>query len=259
MRLLSVFLFVLVNSAMPASAKTVQRPVTYTLDDITYEGVLIHDDAVKSPRPGLLLVPNWLGLTPQNLEQAALVAGNRYVVFVVDLYGKNARPKDTTDAGKLAGALKADRAELRKRMHKALEVFRAQKAGVDQAHVGAVGFCFGGTAVNELGKSGADVKGVVSIHGGLDAPVQTTTRPKAAFLALHGADDPTVTPAQLQAFEDDLRKVGADWTLVSYGKAVHSFTDPDANVPGRSMYNPLVARRAYQSMNDFFAELFAGR
>lgn len=259
MRILLAVLSVLVVLPMSASAKPVQTPVPYTLDGAKYEGVLIHDDSVKTPRPGLLLVPNWLGINEHNLEQAVRIAGDRYVVFVADVYGKDARPKDKAEAGNISGALKADRAELRKRVNKSLEVFRAQNAGVDATKVGGIGFCFGGTAIIELAKSGADVKGVVSFHGGLDAPVETKTRPKAAVLALHGADDPTVSSEDLQAFQDDLRKVGADWTLVSYGGAVHSFTDTNANVPGRTMYHPVVAARSYEAMNDFFDEHFARR
>jgi dienelactone hydrolase len=51
------------------------------------------------------LVPNWLGINPANLKQAELVAGQKYVVFVADMYGKTARPKNMEEAGKAAGAV----------------------------------------------------------------------------------------------------------------------------------------------------------
>ncbi len=256
---LALLLSVLVLPA--AEAAPVRKPVAYTLDGASYEGVLLFDDAVKGTRPGLLLVPNWLGINEENLAQAAEIAGRRYVVFVADVYGKETRPASQPEAGKAAGALKANRAELRKRTAKALEVFRGlgKQAAVDAGKVGAIGFCFGGTAVLELAKAGADVGGVISFHGGLDAPSPTGTKPKARILALHGADDPTVSAADLQAFKEDLRKAKADWTLVEFGGAVHSFTDRKANTPGRSMYDPKVAARSYEMMGNFFSETFRRR
>jgi dienelactone hydrolase len=244
--------------SLPAMAKTVRKPVEYSLDDQKFEGVLVYDDAVKKPRPGLLMVPNWLGINEANLKQAELVAGKDYVLFVADLYGKGKQPKDREEGGKLSGALKADRPLMRARANAALAAMLSagKAARIDEKKVGAIGFCFGGTAVIELAKSGADVKGVVSFHGGLDAPMPSTEKPKARVLALHGAEDPAVPPANVQAFMDDMRKVNADWTLVHFGGAVHSFTDPDANTPGRSMYDPKVAKRAYEMMRDFFAESF---
>lgn len=259
MRRASLLLAPLMLASLNALAATVRSPVAYELDGAKYEGVLVYDDAVKTPRPGLLLVPNWLGINEANLAQAALVAGSRYVVFVADVYGVASRPRDRAEAGKAAGALKANRAELRRRTAKALEVFRRQTVAFAAGQLGAIGFCFGGTAVVELAKDGADVAGVVSFHGGLDAPQPTASKPKASVLALHGAADPTVSPEQLKAFQEDLHRVGADWSLVSYGGAVHSFTDVDANNPGVSQYDAKVAGRAYRAMHDFFDELFTRR
>lgn len=261
MRSSLLVLLALVMLPFTASAKPVRKPVPYTIDGAAYEGILLFDDAVKGPRPGLLLVPNWLGINEENLAQAVEIAGRDYVIFVADMYGKDARPKSQPEAGKAAGALKSDRAEMRKRTAKALEIFRGlgKQAALDAGKVGAIGFCFGGTAVLELAKAGADVGGVVSFHGGLDAKSTTEAKPKARILALHGADDPTVPAAELQAFKEDLRRVKADWTLVEFGGAVHSFTDRHANTPGRSMYDAKVAARSYVMMNDFFAETFGRR
>jgi len=111
----------------------------------------------------------------------------------------------------------------------------------------------------ELARSGADVAGVVSFHGGLDAPMPADAKGiRAKVLVLHGADDPNESPAEVAGFQEEMRKAKADWQFVAYGNAVHSFTDVDANTPGKSQYNAKVARRAYQAMNDFFAEAFGG-
>jgi dienelactone hydrolase len=242
--------------SLPALAKPVRKPIAYDAD-LKLEGVLVYDDAVKAPRPGLLMVPNWLGINEANLRQAELVAAKDYVIFVADMYGKTSRPKDQGEAGKAAGAVKGDRPLMRKRIAAGLAAFLAhgKDANVDPTKVGAIGFCFGGTTVIELARSGAVVKGVVSVHGGLDAPLPMTEAPKAKILALHGADDPAVKEEDKKAWMEDLRRVKADWQLVEYGGAVHSFTDPDAKTPGRNMYDENTARRAYAAMRAFFAEV----
>ena len=247
--------------ASSSFAKVVSKPIAYELGATKFEGVLIFDDAVKTPRPGLVLVPNWMGINAPNLKQAEEVAGDKYVVFVADMYGKTTRPKDMAEAGKAATAVKGDRKLMRERINKALEVLIAQAkaASIDTAKVGAVGFCFGGTSVLELARSGAKVAAVISIHGGLDTPnLDDAKAIKARVLALSGADDPNVPPEQVAAFEGEMRKAKVDWQLVSFGNAVHSFTDPDANAPGQAQYNPTVAKRAYKMMNDYFAEAFSG-
>ncbi|MDX2012620.1 MAG: dienelactone hydrolase family protein [Myxococcaceae bacterium] len=247
--------------AMPALATMQKKAVSWTLGEATYEGVLVFDDTSRAPRPGLVMVPNWLGVTEAAVKQAAEVAGSKYVILVADVYGVGRRPKDRDEAGKRSGALKADRPELRARMAKALEVLRAQTkaAPLDTQKVGAIGFCFGGTAVLELARSGAAVAGVVSFHGGLSSPTPEDAKAIAGrVLVLHGADDPSVPPDEVRTFEDEMRAAKVDWQLVSYGNTVHSFTDPDANVPGRAQYNAPVAKRAFKAMNEFFGELFGG-
>ena len=245
--------------AANAVAAPVTKPITWTIDKAKYEGVLVYDDATKTPRPGLLMVPNWMGVTDAAVKQAVELAGQKYVILVADVYGVGNKPKDAAGAGKIAGALKGDRPLLRARVNKALEVLLAQakSAPLDVKRVGAIGFCFGGTTALELARSGANIAGVVSFHGGLSSPKPDDAKAiKARVLALTGADDPSVPPDEVKAFEDEMRNAKVDWELTSYGNTVHSFTDPDANTPGRAQYNPPVAKRAFTRMNDFFDELF---
>ena len=157
-------------------------------------------------------------------------------------------------------SLKGDRPLLRKRMAAALEQLKAQKGlPLDARKLGAIGFCFGGTAALELARAGADLGGVVTFHGGLSSPTPAdASHIKGKVLVLHGADDPFVPPDEVKAFEEEMRAARLDWELVKFGNAVHSFTDPDANMPGQAQYNPTVAKRAYKMMNDYFAEAFGG-
>jgi|CXWL01.1.fsa_nt_gi dienelactone hydrolase len=253
----SLLLLAILSS--PALAALVQKPVAYDIGKTKFEGVLIHDDASKTPKPGLVLVPNWLGINAANLKQAELIASRGYSVFVADLYGKEARPKSQEEAGKAAGAVKGDRKLMRERMAKALEVLKAsaKAANVDVNKLGAIGFCFGGTAALELARAGGKVAGVVSFHGGLDTTMPADAKTLSAkVLVLHGADDPNVPPKDVDAFQAEMRAAKADWQLVAYGNSVHSFTDVDAKMPGKAEYNATTAKRAYEAMDRFFAEIF---
>lgn len=245
-----------------AEAAVVVKPVPYEIDGEAFEGMLIYDDAVTSPRPGLLMVPDWLGVTESSAKQAELVAGDKYVVFMADMYGKAVRPSNAQEAGAAADAVRGDRALMRKRAQAAVEVLKGQTAQValDSGKLGAIGFCFGGGAVLELARSGADLQGFVSFHGNLDTPNPADAQNiQAPVLVLHGADDPSVPPEQVEGFIAEMKAANTDWQLVSYGGAVHSFTNPQANTPGRNQYHPQVAARSYRAMNDLFDEVFAAQ
>ncbi|MCY1286181.1 Dienelactone hydrolase family protein [compost metagenome] len=245
--------------AGPTWAAMVTQAVPYEIDGKPFEGTLVYDDSVKDPRPGLLMVPNWLGVTPAAAEQAKEIAGQRYVIFIADMYGKEIRPANPEEAKAAATAVRADRPLMRKRAQAGLETLKAQgqKVPLDLASLGAIGFCFGGGSVLELARSGAPLKGFVSFHGNLDTPNPADARNiRAPILVLHGADDPAVPKAQVDAFSAEMTAAEVDWQLVSYGGAVHSFTERAANVPGRNEYHPKVAARAYQAMNGLFDEVF---
>lgn len=243
-----------------ADAAMVTKPIPYEIDGETFEGLMIYDDAVTTPRPGLLMVPNWMGVTEDSAKKAALLASDQYVIFMADMYGQSIRPTNADEAKAAATTVRSDRPLMRKRAQAAVDVLKAQSGSValDINRLGAIGFCFGGGSVLELARSGAELKGFVSFHGNLDTPdPRDAQNIKAPVLVLHGADDPTVSPEQLDGFVAEMKAAKVDWQLVSYGGAVHSFTNPQANDPGRNAYHPKVAARSFKAMHDFFAETFA--
>jgi len=256
-----LFVFALLF-ALPSQAAMVSRPIDYEVGGKKMQSVLVYDDAVKTPRPGLVMTPDWLGITPDNLALARQVAGKDYVILVADVYGADLRPKNPQEAGAATKAMYADRASLRARINAALAQLKAQKgkAPLDGVHWGAFGFCFGGTSTLDLARSGGDVAGVVSFHGNLAGDAAFKDDIKAKVLVLHGADDTFESPEQIAAFQQEMRDAGADWQFVSYGGAVHCFAIPSATgaVPG-CKYDAPVATRAYAQMHAFFAEVFAAR
>lgn len=245
------------SAQVGAEVKT--RLVEYRQGNVLLEGFLAYDTAGPPRKPGVLILHDWSGVGPQVINRAEQLARLGYVAFAADIYGKGVRPKTAKAAAAEAAIYKNDRALLRERAKAGLATLRRQD-GVDAGRVAAIGYCFGGTAALELARSGADVKGVVSFHGGLDTPTpRDAGKIRAKVLVLQGADDPFVPPEQVRAFEDEMRAADVDWQLVKYSKAVHSFTNPDAgsdNAKGAA-YNAVADRRSWREMQSFFAEIFS--
>jgi dienelactone hydrolase len=255
--LISTILVLICGMTTQAAIRT--ETVDYKQGDTTLEGFLAYDDSVSGKRPGVLVVHQWLGLTDYEKRRATMLAQLGYVAFCADIYGKGIRPKNVQEAGALVGKYEheGDRTLLRARVNAGLDELKRNKL-VDTARVAAIGYCFGGTTVIELARSGADLNGVVSFHGGLDSPAPADGKNiKCKVLALAGADDPFQNPADLTAFEKEMRDNKVDWEITFYGNAVHAFTQPNPGFvnPG-AKYNEKADKRSWQAMKDFFAEIF---
>jgi dienelactone hydrolase len=244
--------------AMTTRAAILTNTVEYKQGDTTLEGFVAYDDAIKDARPGVLVVHQWLGLTDYEKKRAEMLAQLGYVAFCADIYGKGVRPRNTQEAGALAAKYKGDRALLRLRVNAGLDALKANKL-VDPKRIAAIGYCFGGTTVIELARSGAKLNGVVSFHGGLDSPAPADGKNiQCKILALAGADDPFQKPEDLAAFEKELRDAKIDWQIKFYGGAVHAFTQWNAgndNSTGAA-YNEAADKRSWEDMKMFFAEIF---
>ena len=246
--------------SLPALAEMQAKPLEWKQGKQRFSGYLVYNDANATLRPGLVMVPDWMGVTQASVDKAKQIANAGYVVLVADVYGKGVRPKDAKAAGAQVKKMYADLPALRARAALALDTLRAQagKAPVDPARIGALGFCFGGKTVLELARSGADIAGVVSFHGGLDTTLPAKSGDlKASVLVLNGAADTYVSPEDIAGLQSEMTAAGADWQFVNYADAVHCFALETANGPG-CMYNERAAKRAFSLMNLFFYERFGG-
>ena len=234
------------------------QPLSYADGATKLAGYVARPAALKGKVPGVVVIHQWMGLTDHERKVSDDLAKLGYVALAADIYGEGVHPKDTGEAGKLAGAFKGDRALYRRRIAAAIETLQAQK-GVDSSRIAVIGFCFGGTGALEAARGGLPVKGVVSFHGGLDAPADVSTSPiSAKVLVCHGADDPFVPAKDVAAFQEEMKKAKADYVFVAYAGAVHAFTQKEAgndNSKGAA-YNEAAHRRSWQHMKDFFNEIF---
>ncbi len=248
----------LIVATFQVRGEIISKPIEYKQGDAVLEGFSVYDDAIQGKRPGVLVVHQWKGLGNYEKKRAEMLARLGYNVLAADIYGKGIRPATMAAASAEAGKYKKDRALLRTRVRTGLDVLKSQPL-TDQARIAAIGYCFGGTAVLELARSGAEIGGVVSFHGGLGSEESNDASSiKTRVLALHGADDPNVPPKEINAFEEEMRRGKVDWQLVFYGGAVHAFTDWNAGKDNSKgvAYNERADRRSWEDMKQFLVEVF---
>jgi dienelactone hydrolase len=252
------------GAALSLSAKIVTKPVAYEHGGVKLEGYLAYDDAqvaTDKKAPGVLVVPEWWGLTDYVKGRAEQLARLGYVAFATDMYGAGVTTTDPKKAGELSGQFYG----------KPLMAGRAQ-AGLDQllatglveaTHVAAIGYCFGGSTVQALAYSGAPLAGIVSFHGGLiPVPADAAAKTKTKILICHGAIDPFVSQESIGAFLKAMNDGKFDYQFISYAGAVHAFSNPGADkmaaVTGLPIaYNAAADQRSWAHMKIFFKELFA--
>ena len=232
------------------------QDIEYHADGARLVGCLAVDDSRSGKRPGVLVAPEGGGLVDLTKAIARRLAEAGYVAFAMDYYGDGKPLSDRNEVMPRINAFMAEPSTIRARATAALAVLAGQPQ-CDPGKLAAIGYCFGGTTVLELARSGADLKAVVGFHSGLG-----TTRPAVAgevkpkILTCIGAKDPIIPADQRQAFEAEMTAAGVDWQMNVYGEAGHSFTNPGVGALGRARfdYHEQTDRRSWAAMMDLFVE-----
>ena len=220
--------------------------VSYTVNGESFQGYFSKPSATDAPL--ILLIHDWDGLTDYEVKRADMLADIGYAVFAADLYGAGIRPTEDKDKRLHTGELYKDRGKMRALMHGALEA--AQSKGVTSDKVLAMGYCFGGSAVLELARSGANLAGFVTFHGGLATPDdQDYSATQGKLLVLHGSADSFITMGQFAALAKELETNGVHHEMITYSGAPHAFT-----VFGSSRYRQDADHKSWQRFTDFLSE-----
>jgi dienelactone hydrolase len=239
MRTLLIVLFFLMSTAVALAAG---ETVDYQVDEKMYEGYYI------SPSPGapvVILLHDWDGLTDYEIKRAGMLADKGYAVFAADLFGKGVRPTELKDKREHTGELYQDRAKMRRLVQGAVDTAKARGAKVENAVV--MGYCFGGAAVLEYARAGADMKGFVTFHGGLATPEgQDFSQAKGQYLILHGSADTNVTMEDFASLAVTLEVAALRHEMITYGGAPHAFT-----VFGSDRYREDADRKSWQRYLEF--------
>lgn len=210
----------------------------------------------SAQKPGILILPAWTGIDKVSKDIAADLAGLGYYAFIADIYGEGNYPKDQAASGKIAGYYKTNYIEYQKRISLALN--QLIKAGANPDNIVIIGYCFGGTGALEAARANMNIKGVVSFHGGLGRNASRSLEPiKTKVLVCHGADDPYESKEEVAAFQQEMKDTKADWQMIYYANAVHSFTNPAAGTDNSkgAAYNEKAAKRSWEHLKVFLNEV----
>jgi len=234
------------------------KPIPYQDGSQKLNGFSIAPAKGNTKKAGILILPAWMGIDNHSKRVAAQLSQLGYYAFVADIYGEGNYPADTKSAGAKAGYYKKNITAYQQRIKLAMQ--ELVKSGADASRIIVIGYCFGGTGSIEAARENFPVRGIVSFHGGLDRDSARTINPiKPKVLVLHGADDPYAPVPQILAFQKEMRMAKADWQMIYYANAVHSFTEAEAgndNAKGAA-YNELADKRSWKHMLMFLDQVLA--
>ncbi|HLB30509.1 MAG TPA: dienelactone hydrolase family protein [Gammaproteobacteria bacterium] len=243
MKNLCTFLLLLIGAA---GAQAAGEKVNYTVGGEAFEGYYASPAANA---PLVLLVHDWDGLTDYEVKRSDMLAELGYAVFAVDMFGAGKRPADMAGRQQLTGALYNDRPRMRALVAGALEA--AKQHGANTANAVAMGYCFGGSVILDFARSGADLKGFVSFHGGLATPEgQDYAQAKGQILVLHGTADDAVTMEHFAGLAKELESQKVKHEMIAYSGAPHAFT-----VFGSERYREDADRKSWQRFGEFLQEM----
>ncbi len=243
--------------------KVARKTVEYRAQGVVMKGYLAYDENLKGKRGGVLVVPEWWGLNDYARRRARMLAELGYTALAVDMYGEGKVVTTPEEAGKLSSEAMKNFDVTKDRFMAAVDFLKTQPT-VDPNRVAAVGYCFGGGVVLNMARQGADLKGVVSFHGSLNAvkPAHPGSV-KAKVLVLTGGADKFVPPEQVEAFKKEMNSAGADFRVDSYPGALHSFTNPDATELGKKFNMPIAYdakadEGSWSEMKGFLGKILKG-
>lgn len=231
--------------------------VEYRDGKTSLEGYMVSDDSWTGPRPTVLIVHQWMGLSDNEKMRAKKLAEQGYLAFAIDIYGKGLRPKNTEEAAKLSSHFKNDIKLYRQREKAALD-FILKNNKVDAKKVVFMGYCFGGGGALEAARAGFPIAGAVSFHGTLLTPnPQETKNVKPKIMVFHGAIDPYVPFKDVEAFMKEMNEAKADYQFTAYSGAVHAFTQKESgtDITKGVAYNEVTDRLSWEAFLNFLKEV----
>lgn len=230
--------------------------ISYQDNGVELEGFVAYPNEKK--RPVVILCHAWKGRDDFICEKAKEIAELGYVGFALDMYGKGVLGKSKEENAALKKPFMENRHLLLNRVIRGFEV-ACELPYVDPKRVAILGFGFGGVCALDLARSGANLKGAISVYGHFDPPPNLSMQStKTKILILHGYNDPVAPQSELRSFELEMNKARIDWQSHIYGDTMHAFATPGANDPASGiLYNPIAASRAWTAIHNFLDEIFS--
>lgn len=234
--------------------------VSYSTDSTQMEGFIAFNKSQEGKRPGILVVHEWWGHNDYTRKRAQMLAELGYVALAVDMYGDGKQATHPEDAGKFAGMVMKNQDEASNRFNAALEVLKSHP-DVNPNEISAIGYCFGGSVIQNMANLGADLDGIAAFHSGVQVPTPPNSNLQAKVLIQNGADDPFVAPESVVKFKSDMDSIGAEYEYIDYPGAVHAYTNPGATEMGKKFNLPLAYdeeadTKSWERLQEFLNELY---
>ena len=236
-----------------------EEKTTYELNGKLYDAYLVYDKNIEGTRPGILVIPEWWGLNDYTRSRAKQLAELGYTAMALDVYGNGKTGETPEEAGKLASTYYENPSLAGDIVNAALGKFKTFPQ-VDTSKMAAIGYCFGGFVAINAAKTGVDLKGIVSFHGGLQGLTPDKAKIKAKMLICHGAADDFENP-HVAEFKKEMDSAGVDYTFKEYANATHAFSNPNATEVGKKFnmpiaYNEAADKASWEDMKEFFKKIF---
>jgi dienelactone hydrolase len=249
------------NQSTSNASPIVTKEIAYSADGTVLKGFLAYDSTTTAKRPGIIVVPEWWGLTDYPKKRAVMLAKLGYIAFAIDMYGDGKTADNPKDAGQYAAASLHNMDTAAARFNAGVKMLKDQPQ-TDTSKIGAIGYCYGGGVVLNMALNGNNLDGVVSFHG--DLPTNKVMHPKdvkAKILVCTGEADPFNPKKKVDTFEMNMNLARLDYNVISYPDAKHAFTNPEADSLGKKFnlpiaYNREADEKSWDEMQDFFDKLF---
>ncbi len=236
--LIVVLLFVSACSTKKDNMKNNYSPeIKFEETGKTFSSVIQLPKQFKEPLPLVIIVHEWWGRNDYIIKRTEMLKAEGFAVLAVDLYGNEQVVTTPQEAQALATPFYQNPQLGISRLVKYLEAVK-KDPHVNTNKIFVIGYCFGGTQALNLARSGAEISGVVSFHGGLATSIQNP-QIKAKILALNGDADPMVPKKEVKAFEKEMKAAKANFKIINYKGATHAFTNPNSTAVGKKFNIPI--------------------
>lgn len=222
------------------------KPIVYKDGTQKLNGLIT--DNTKEKKPGVLILPAWMGIDNEAKTAALELQKQGYIAMIADIFGEGKVPANPTEAKAAVTEYYKNYEAYQNRIALALEELK--KAGADVDNLAVIGYCFGGKGALEAARANLPVEGVVSIHGGLGKGDRPDGKLSTKILIIHPAEDKSVSEEDIKNLQKEMNSVQADWQMIYYANSGHTFTNPES-----ADYNEIMAKRAWEHVLMFLEEI----
>ena len=233
------FIMLLMLAYTPLHADVIGEDVNYKSGNTSLIGYIAYDNAIKGKRPGVILVPDWWGISEFARNRARALAKLGYTAMVMDMVGAGMFAETTNKAKALMANATADPKVMKARFIAAKNVLSKHKT--TNGKIAAIGYSLGGMIVLEMARQGENLKSVASIWGVIAKANKPAKKGnvKARVLIIHPATDGWAPKKAIDALKTEMAKARAHFQIITYPNTKHGFTRHDADTKAAKDNLPL--------------------